>query len=113
MLVARGMERFRILDGIESEEAYHEGLVGPYPDLAPGEGIEEQRRRSLGLFEAVVRTLPHEPGRLPELDPTREISFPLVRTIEVEPSWQQAFLELRQEARRLERLDAVFRAALG
>jgi len=42
-----------------------------------------------------------------------ELSFPLVRTLEVDADWQQAFLELRDEGHRLERLDAVFRAALG
>ena len=112
MLVARGVERFRILDGIESDEPYHEALVGPYRDVGGGEGLELQRRRSLALFEAVLRSLPQASGRLPELDPARELSFPLVRTLEVEPSWQQAFLELRSEVRRLDRLEVIFRAAL-
>ena len=75
--------------------------------------LDLQRRRSLALFEAVVRHLPQEPGRLPQLDVRQELSFPLVRTIDVDPAWQQAFLELRDEGHRLERLDAVFRAALG
>lgn len=113
MIVARGVERFRILDGIESKEPYYEALVGPYVDVGPTEGLDLQRRRTLALFEAVVRTLPQEPGRLPELDPTGELSFPLMRTIDVDPAWQQAFLELRDEGHRLERLEAVFRAALG
>ncbi len=113
MLMARGIERFVIADGIESDEPYYEALVTPYADIRPAEGIEAHRRRSLALFEAVVRTLPAEPGALPDLDVSGELSFPLVRTIDVEAPWQQAFLELRDEGHRLERLDAVFRAALG
>jgi Lon protease-like protein len=113
VLVAHGVERFSIRDGIESGEPYHEALVGPYPDLGPVPELDLQRRRSLALFEAVVRHLPQEPGRLPQLDVREELSFPLVRTIDVDPAWQQAFLELRDEGHRLERLDAVFRAALG
>ena len=33
LLLARGVERFRIDDGIESEEPYYEALVSPYADL--------------------------------------------------------------------------------
>jgi Lon protease-like protein len=113
MLMARGLERFAIADGIESGEAYYEALVTPYADVRPDEGIEEHRRRSLALFEAVVRALPSEPASLPEMDVSTELSFPLMRTIDVDAAWQQAFLELRDEGHRLERLDAVFRAALG
>lgn len=115
VLVARGLERFEIVDGIESSEPFYEALVSPFRDVGGGNarGIELQRRRSLALFEAVLRTLPEPPERLPELDPAQELSFPLVRTIDVDAAWQQAFLELRDERHRLERLDAVFRAALG
>jgi len=113
VLVALGIERFAIADGIESGEAYYEALVAPYADLRPAEGLELHRRRSLALFEAVVRALPVEAGAVPELDVSMELSFPLVRTLEVDADWQQAFLELRDEGHRLERLDAVFRAALG
>lgn len=112
LLLARGVERFAIVDGIESDEPYYEGLVRPYPDREPASDLDERRRESLDLFRAVVDQLPEEPERLPELDEGAELSFPLVRTIEVEAPWQQSFLELREEARRLEQLDQVFRAAL-
>lgn len=114
LLVVRGVERFVIDDGVESEEPYYEAVVSPYPD-APADppALEEQRRRSLALFGALVRGLDEEPERLPELDPAAELSFPLARTIQVEPAWHQALLELRSELDRLERLDVVFRAALG
>ena len=113
VLVARGVERFRILDGVESTEPFYEGLVAPYPD-EPEDAVrlELQRRRTSALFEALVRGLADRPAALPELDTSAELSFPLVRSIEAEPSWQQAFLEIRSEIRRLERLDAVFQASL-
>lgn len=113
MLVARGIERFQIVDGIESEEPYYEALVTPYADEADVVDMDLQRRRSLALFQEVLKTLPQQPERLPELDPSVELSFPLVRTIDVEPTWQQIFLEIQSESERLDRLDAVFRAALG
>jgi Lon protease-like protein len=112
LLLARGVERFRIVDGIESEEPYYEALVSPYPDREPAPDLETRRRSSLELFRAVVEQLPEEPERLPELDAAAELSFPLVRTIEVEAPWQQSFLELQDEAERLDQLDRVFRAAL-
>jgi len=113
LLVARGVERFAIDDGIESEEPYYEALVRPFADIPedPAE-MDAHRRRSLTLFEAVVRSLAEEGQALPELDVAAELSFPLVQTLQVEPAWQQAFLEVRSERRRLELLDAVFQAAL-
>ncbi len=114
LMLARGRERFRILDGIESEEPYYEALVSPYADDEDAPPATEGRRRdTLELFRTVVDQLPEEPERLPELDPARELSFPLVRTVEVEPPWQQTFLEIRNEVARLDQLDRVFRAALG
>ena len=113
LLVARGVERFAIDDGIESREPYYEGLVAPYEDVPEDPGrLEAQRRRTMTLFEAVVRSLADDPDTLPELEPSGEVSFPLVRSVQVEAGWQQAFLELRSEIHRLERLDAVFQAVL-
>lgn len=114
LVTARGTTRFRIVDGIESEEPYYEGLVTAYHDVdrANEDRLAFQRRRLLTLFQRVLDALPDDPERLPELDPGRDVSFPLVRTIDVEPGWQQGFLEMRDESHRLERLEAVFRAAL-
>ncbi|NIP60079.1 MAG: hypothetical protein GWM92_17300, partial [Gemmatimonadetes bacterium] len=70
-----------------------------------------RRRRSILLFQAAVRALEiDEP--LPRLDPDRELSFSLARRIRIDAAWKQALLELRDEARRLERLDVIFRRAL-
>ncbi len=112
ILLARGVDRFVIDDGIESEEPYYEALVSPYMDEERALDLLHRREHSLTLFEQVVGALPDEPERLPELDINHELSFPLARTIEVSPPWQQTFLELRDEACRLAELDRVFRAAL-
>ena len=113
LLLARGRERFRIVDGIESDEPYYEALVTPYPDQGEALDLAVRRRRSLDLFHAVVEQLPEEPERLPELSPGGELSFPLARTIQVDAPWQQSLLELRREEERLDHLDRVFRAALA
>ena len=113
LLLARGVERFRIEDGIESEEPYYEALVSPYPDLDRPLDLLRRREASLALFEEVIDSLPEEPEQLPEFSLRDELSFPLVRTVEVAAPWQQAFLELQDEAHRLAELDRVFRAALG
>ncbi|HKJ01204.1 MAG TPA: hypothetical protein VJ997_02080, partial [Longimicrobiales bacterium] len=92
---------------------FYEALVAPYDDLsADAVALDRQRRQTLALFEAVVRRLASDAVELPDIDVTGELSFPLARAIEVVPSWQQAFLELRNEMHRLERLDAVFQAGL-
>ena len=113
LLVVRGVERFQIVDGIESTEPFYEALVAPYLDEEMDRvALEHQRRRTLALFEAVVHSLAGHVEAFPEIDVGRELSFPLVRSIEVEASWQQGFMEMRNEIRRLERLDAVFQASL-
>jgi Lon protease-like protein len=113
VLLARGVERFAIVDGIESDEPYYEALVTPYRDVDEETEDVHRRSHSLELFQAVVESLPEEPEKLPELDTGRELSFPLARTVEVEPAWQQSLLEMRREVDRLDQLDRVFRAALS
>jgi Lon protease-like protein len=114
LIVIRGQERFRIVDGIESESAYFEGLVTPYRDATelPDDALAMRRLASIRLFHAVVATLREHPDKLPELEPDRETSFLLAQTIGVDPSWHQRLLELQDEPARLEELDRVFRAAL-
>lgn len=118
-LVVQGLERFRIVDGIESDRAYFEALVGPYTDLPEAPTADEAaelrtaRLRSIALFLRVVDSLPGPPTALPALAEERETSFTLAQTVAADPAWQQDFLATREERARLERLDQVFRAALG
>jgi Lon protease-like protein len=113
-IAVHGTERFRIVDGIESETAYFEALVSPYPDTPQPDrdALTASRRASIELFHAVIASLAERPEQLPSLEPDQETSFLLAQTIGVDPSWHQQLLELRDEQARLKELDKVFRAAL-
>ncbi|NJD20617.1 MAG: hypothetical protein FIA95_15205 [Gemmatimonadetes bacterium] len=113
VLLVRGEGRFRIDDGIESGEPYYEALVSPYGDLEADTGLLERRTRTLALFREVLRVLGEEPDWVSGLDTSSELSFRLVRTVQTDPAWQQGFLEVQDEAARLELLDAVFLGVLG
>jgi Lon protease-like protein len=115
LVLVRGGERFRIREGIESEEPYYEAVVETYADAGPGPGsqhrLEEQRRRSLELFRAAVTAVAGSAEESPEPDPAHETSFLLASRLRIDASWLQALLELRDEGARLERLDVIFHAA--
>lgn len=114
LIVAEGIERFRIIDAIESDALYFEALVGPYRDATAMDGGELASRRleSMGLFHSVVASLAERPDKLPELSPEGDVSFLLAQTIHVDPQWHQELLELQDETARLDRLDRVFLAVL-
>jgi ATP-dependent Lon protease len=114
LIVVRGVERFRIVDGVESESLYFEALVTPYRDVPPPsqEGIVRRRRDSIELFQRVVASLDDTPENVPDLEPELETSFVLAQTIDIEHGWLQGLLERRREAERLDQLDRVFRAVL-
>lgn len=114
LIVVRGVERFRIEDGIESDALYFEGLVTPWPDetVMEGEELRSRRRESIRLFQAVVTSLSERPDSLPELDADRELSFLLAQAIQADPGWHQRLLELRDEGSRLIRVDRILRAVL-
>jgi Lon protease-like protein len=129
LLLAHGEERFRIVDGIESETAFFEALVEPLEEdgeregdasAAASEALMDRRRRTLDLLETVLdqmvaRGMGPE-GALaarPTLDPAEEVSFPVAAMIRTDPYWQHLLLELDREEDRLERIDALLRDALG
>jgi Lon protease-like protein len=115
MLLVQGLERFRIVDGIESDAPYFEALVSPYRDttVMRGEELAFRRGESVDLFRRVVASLGEDPPELPDLATDEELSFVLAQTVHVEPGFLQRLLELPDEGSRLERLDRIFRAALG
>lgn len=114
LILVRGVERFHIVDGIESEEPYYEAVVAPITDTTRPhpDAIRKVRARTLELFHAVLDTFPGEPEEIPEFDLNRELAFQLAPTIQIDHRWQQSLLELQDEVYRLERLDAVFQAAI-
>jgi len=115
LIMIVGMERFAIDDGLESDTLYFEGLVTPFHDQEGGPAfeadIEERRRVSIELFEAVLTSMSERPD-LPDFSSGGELSFPLAQTIQVDPRWHQELLEMRSEVKRLDRIDEVFQALL-
>ncbi|HEX2091550.1 MAG TPA: LON peptidase substrate-binding domain-containing protein [Longimicrobiaceae bacterium] len=113
LVLTEGTERFRIEDGIETDELYYEALVEEYPDLDEGRrGIVQRRRRSIELFQRVLTEALKHPGPLPPIDPGEETAFQLAQAIRIDPAWQQELLETRGERARLDRLDFLLRAVL-
>jgi Lon protease-like protein len=116
LILVHGEERFRIRDEIESAEPYYEAVVEAYRDERPqrvgkSESLATRRARSFALLRKAVEAMGGSTEEIPALDPRREASFQLARSLQIAPSWLQALLELRDESARLERLDAIFRAA--
>lgn len=114
LILVRGTGRFSIAREMGPPDPYFEADVRPYPDRPPAdpERLAGRRRRSLELFRAVLEEVSGPEVGEPEWSAEDEVSFRLAETVEVPAHWQQAFLELRDEERRLERLDVIFRAAL-
>jgi Lon protease-like protein len=114
LILVRGGRRFRVREGSQSDDLYYEAAVEAYPDLpwVQGEGAARDRRlRSISLLRAA--SLAMSGGAESDFDPSRETSYALAAHLEIDPAWLQGLLELPREAERLERLDAVIRAASG
>ena len=114
LILVRGESRFAIQRDREMEHLYYEADVLPYEDasIPRVDAIREARARTLKLFAAVMEALDESPGDMPEFDLNLDLSFQLAPAVHIDLRWQQSFLELRSEAARLERLDAVFQAAV-
>lgn len=113
LVLALGTKRFRVEDGIESEALYYEALVEEHPDFATSRrGILTRRRISIDLFHRVLEEVLHHPGPLPTFNARSETAFQLAQAIRVDPAWQQALLETRDERSRLDRVDDLLRAVL-
>jgi Lon protease-like protein len=114
LILVRGVDRFRIVEDVESESPYYEALVAPFADTTRPhpDAIRAVRGRTLTLFHAVLETMASPPDEIPDFDMNCELAFQLAPLIQMDHRWQQSLLELPDEVYRLERLDAVFQAAL-
>lgn len=115
LIRVRGVHRFRIVEGLDdSPEPYYEARVAPYEDLVlpKREAIVTVRNRTLGLLHQVLGSMTEPPDEVPCFDLERDLSFQLAPLVQIDGRWHQSLLELRDEAYRLERLDAVFQAAV-
>ena len=113
LVLAGGIERFEIEDGIESSSLYYEALVREQPDLLddPGE-LVQRRRASIRLFRQVAARVSPDSDPVPRPDEQLETAFQLAQAIRVDPHWQQELLEARSERARLDQLDALLRNVL-
>ncbi len=112
-VLLRGIERFRLLDGIESGTLYHEGLVETVPDIDAENGsLAERCRASAELFHRVLEHISRQPQPPPPLDREEPLSFQLAQWIRIDPSWQQRLLETRSERERLDLIDDLLHQTL-
>jgi Lon protease-like protein len=108
LVLCRGLERFRIADGVESDAAYYEALAEPYGDETEGDvRLVPRRRRSIGLFYRVLGEVIRYREPYPELDPHAETGFQIAQAVRTAAEWQQMLLETRRERERLDRVDEL------
>jgi Lon protease-like protein len=113
LLVARGVERFRIADGIESGEKYHEALVEEYGDSDSRlHDMAVRREASIDLFGQALARASGASGA-PPFDTAHDVSFQLAASMEISTPWQQMLLEMQSETARLDEIDKILRAMLG
>jgi len=114
LILARGLQRFEIVEGLEQRQLFFEAEVRPYLDVTRPleDAMLTVREHTLALFELVLHTIDDRDAEPPTFDLGRDLSFQLSPLVQIDSRWQQSFLELREEKHRLERLDAVFQAAL-
>lgn len=108
LLLARGLDRFRITDGIESTEPYHEALVEEFCDIQPLPGdIRERRASADALFRTVLKRLDPNVAEVPAADLDGDVSFAIAAAIQIDTQWKQMLLELPTERARLHQIEIV------
>ena len=115
LVMVHGVHRFRIGQGLDdSQEMFYEARISPYDDLVipRSDAILAVRRRTLGLLHDVLGSMQQPPDEVPTFDVDSDLSFQLAPLVQVDGPWHQSLLELQDEVYRLERLDAVFQAAI-
>lgn len=107
LLLARGIERFRVIDGIENDEDYAEALVEEYVDAAfqPGD-IVERRQQVIDRFIEHMATLPPDDAVDIAIPAAAEgdVSFRIAAYLDREAAFFQELLELPTERARLKRI---------
>jgi Lon protease-like protein len=108
LVLTRGEERFRVFDGIENEEEYHEALVEEFVDaVAEDDSLADERRRVIALFRSLVELTATEEVLSDFVFPTEhegDVSFRIAALIHTDVRWHQALLELPGERARLEQI---------
>ncbi len=113
-ILVKGMGRFAIHDGLESDEPYYEAVVTEYEDEpGPRPRLTARRQASIDLFRAAVSALQRSSAESSKFDPEGELSFQLAAHVQADPEWRQDLLELRDEEARLARLDEIFEQVIA
>jgi Lon protease-like protein len=114
LMATRGTERFRVVDGIESDTLFTEALVEPWPDFESDEvsRLTARRFRTAELFhEAAVHT-GRTPDAIPRIDTGRDVSWQVAQAFQIEEPWRQSLLEIRSEIHRLDEIDRVLNTVI-
>ncbi|MBT8335946.1 MAG: LON peptidase substrate-binding domain-containing protein [Gemmatimonadetes bacterium] len=115
LIMVRGMHRFRIDESLDSSvHGFYRADVAPFEDVVRPrrEAVLAVRIRTLGLLHRVLSAMPEPPDEVPAFDVEFDLSFQLAPLVQIDAMWHQSLLELQDEVYRLERLDAVFQAAV-
>ena len=113
LVLTTGKERFRIAgEVVDPDIPYFQAWIEEVPDTpVSSEELTARRTASRDLFYAVLERVDDLPEPLPEFSVASELSYRLAATIDTTPAWHQELLEETDERTRLDRVDAIFRAA--
>lgn len=114
LMATRGTERFRVVDGIESDTMFTEALVEAWPDR---EGDTESRLtarrfRTSDLFHGAAARVGRSDDA-PRIDIDRDVSWQVAQAFSIEEGWRQHLLEIRSEIGRLDEIDRLLKRVLG
>lgn len=114
LLATHGIERFRIVDGIESDTPFNEALIEPWPDIegTPPSRLTASRFRTTELFHDVVRRAVRPDDELPAIDMDIDVSWQVAQAFRIDEGWRQRLLEVRSEIERLDQIDRVLESIL-
>jgi len=114
LMATRGIERFRIVDGIESDTLFNEALIEPWPDIegTPSSRLTARRFRTAELFHDVVRRAVRSDDEPPAIDMDADVSWQVAQAFRIDEGWRQRLLEVRMEIERLDEIDRVLESIL-
>ena len=117
LMATRGVERYRVMDGVESDTLYTEAVVEPWPDTSSEDNewiarITARRYRSAELFAEAASRAGRPSDSLPRMDPAHDVSWQIAQAFRIAESWRQALLEMRSELDRLDEIDRLLRVVI-
>jgi Lon protease-like protein len=109
LMATRGLERFRIVDGIESDTLYTEALVEPLQDVEGDDvaRLTARRFRTSERFSDAAVFAGTPAGDVPRIDVNADVSWQIARAIRIDEAWRQSLLEIRDEITRLDQIDRL------